>query len=330
MPFPLAGLTDRPLTRDDLPAVAALFAAAERVDGTGEHHDAHDLAEYWFAPYVEVERDTRVVLDGDDVVAVGTAIAPPTFRDAYAVHLEGRVHPDRRGAGVGRALLDWQLTRGREIHAERHPEAPGRLTVLAQDSISGQEGLLRHAGLEPVRWFQHMSRSLTDLPASRDVDRVELVAFDWVRDEQVRHAHNAAFTEHYGSSERDRASWESMFTGQRAFRPDLSVLATGGGAGDGDVLGYVLAYVHAADTAATGKVDAYYGQIGVVPAARGRGLSKAVIAAALQAAADAGCDSASLEVDTDNVSEAQGLYRAMGFEVVRTQVSWSVHLAPRS
>lgn len=323
MPFP-AALTVRPLTRDDLPAAAALYDAAERVDDTGEHYDAADLAEQWFAPFVEVDADTRAVLDGEDLVAVGATVAAPTFRDAYGVHLDGRVRPDRRGEGIGRALLAWQAARGREIHAQRHPEAPARLTVLHQATITGQEGLLRRAGFAPARWFQSMSRPLTELPAPREVDGVELVAFDWARDEQVRHAHNAAFTEHYGSSERDRTSWRTMFTGQRAFRPDLSVLAVSGD----DVLGYVLAYVHEADTAATGRVDAYYGQIGVVPAARGRGLSKAVIAAALRAAADAGCDSASLEVDTDNVDEAQGLYRAMGFAVARTQVSWSVHLPP--
>ncbi len=323
MPYP-AGLVDRPLTREDLPAVAQLLAAAERVDDTGEHHDAEDLAEYWFAPFVETDRDLRVVLDGADVVAVGAAVAPPTFRDAFAVHLDGRVHPDRRGQGIGRALLAWQVERGRQIHAERHPEAPGRLTALAQRTITGQEALLRRAGFEPARWFHAMTRPLTDLPAPRVVDGVELVAFDWARDEQVRHAHNAAFTEHYGSSERDRTSWESMFTGQRAFRPDLSVLAVG----DGEVLGYVLTYVHEADTAATGVLDAYYGQIGVVPAARGRGLSKAVITAALAAAAAAGCDTASLEVDSDNVSDAQGLYAALGFAVARTQVSWSVQVPP--
>ncbi|MCO7218871.1 GNAT family N-acetyltransferase [Klenkia sp. PcliD-1-E] len=321
MPFP-AGLVDRPLTQEDLPAVAGLLAAAERVDDTGEHHDADDLAEYWFAPFVDADRDLRVVVDGDDVVAAGAAVAPPTFRDAYAVHLDGRVHPDRRGEGIGRALLAWQVERGRQIHAERHPEAHGRLTVLALDTVAGLEGLLRRSGFEPARWFQTMARPLTDLPAPRVVDGVQLVPFDWARDEQVRHAHNAAFTEHYGSSERDRTSWESMFTGQRAFRPDLSVLAVE----DDEVLGYVLAYLYEADTAATGEADAYYGQIGVVPSARGRGLSKAVITAALAAAAAAGCDSASLEVDTDNVSDAQGLYTSLGFAVRRTRVSWSVQV----
>ena len=37
--------------------------------------------------------------------------------DAFAVHLEGRVHPEHRGRGVGQAVLGWQLERGAEIHA---------------------------------------------------------------------------------------------------------------------------------------------------------------------------------------------------------------------
>ncbi len=323
MIFP-AGLTTRPLARADLPALAALHAAAERVDDTGEHHDAEDLAEFWFAPFVDGSADTLVVLDGDDLVAAGVTFAPPTFRDAYGVHLDGLVHPDRRGQAIGRALLDWQLTRGTEIHAQRHPEAAARLTVLAQASVSGLEGLLRRAGLTPLRWFQQMTRPLVELPEARAVEGVTLAPFDWARDEQVRLAHNAAFTEHYGSSERDRTSWESMFTGQRSFRPDLSVLALEAE----ELLGYVLAYVYEADTAATGTTDAYYGQIGVVPTARGRGLSKAVIVAALRTAAAAGCDTASLEVDTDNVTQALGLYESLGFSTRRTQVSWSRQLPP--
>lgn len=318
------GLTGHPLSADHLPGLVELYAAAELVDDTGEHVGATDLAEYWMAPFVEVARDTLVVQDGAEVVAVGTAIAPPTFRDAYAVHLDGRVRPDHRGRGIGRALLDWQLARGTQVHAERHPEAPARLTVLAQSTITGLEGLLRRAGLEPVRWFHKMGRGLADLPPARTVPGVDLVAFDRGRDEQVRHAHNAAFTQHYGSSERDRASWEAMFTGRQAFRPDLSILAVE----DGDVLGYALAYVVEADTVASGHTDVYYGQIGVVPRARGRGLAKAVVVAALRAAADAGCSAASLEVDSDNVTQALGLYEALGFGTRRTQVSWSRRLDP--
>jgi len=318
------GLTARPLHSDDVVAIVALEAAAEPVDDTGEHESPEDLTSWFVNDLVDLQRDTRVVFAGEELVAWASAIAPPTFRDAYGVHLEGRVHPQWRGRGIGRALLSWQVARGTELHAERHPEAPARLTATVYTTMPSLEALVRRAGFESVRWFFHMERPLTDLPPRRRVEGVELVPFTWDRDEEVRRAHNAAFTEHYGSSERDIASWQVMFTGQPSFRPDLSVLAIS----DGAVVGYALSYVSEATAAATGSRESYFGQIGVVPAARGRGLSKAVIIEALHAAAAADCQTAGLEVDSENVTGALGLYESLGFAAHRTQVSWSRHLAP--
>jgi mycothiol synthase len=312
---------------DDVAAIVALEAAAEPVDDTGRHDSAEDLSAWFVNDLVDLELDTRVVVaEGVGLVAWASAIAPPTFRDAYGVHLEGRVHPDWRGRGIGRTLLAWQLERGTQVHAERHPEAPARLTATVYTTMPSLEALLRRAGLQQVRWFFHMDRPLTDLPPRRVVDGVDLVPFSWDRDDDVRRAHNAAFTEHYGSSERDVASWQVMFTGQPSFRPDLSVLAVA----DGAVVGYALSYVSEATAAATGSRESYFGQIGVVPAARGRGLSKAIIIEALYAAATADCQTAGLEVDSENVTGALGLYESLGFTTHRTQVSWSRHLAPLS
>ena len=318
------GLTARPMRPDDFVTIVALETAAERVDDTGTHESAEDLAAWYLNDLVDLDRDTRVVLAGDEVVGYADTIAPPTFRDAYGVHLTGRVHPDWRGRGIGRALLAWQLERGTQLHAERHPEAPARLTATVYTTMPTLEALVRRAGLEPARWFFHMDRALTDLPPRRSIEGVDLVPFSWDRDDQVRQAHNAAFTEHYGSSERDVASWQVMFTGQPSFRPDLSVLAVA----DGDVLAYALSYVSEATTAATGSRESYFGQIGVVPAARGRGLSKAVIIEALHAAAAADCQTAGLQVDSENVTGALGLYESLGFRTHRTEVSWSRHLDP--
>jgi mycothiol synthase len=318
------GLTARPMHPDDVVAIVALETAAEPLDDTGQLASPEDLTAWFVNDLVDLDRDTRVALAGDELVAWASAIAPPTFRDAYGVHLEGRVHPDWRGRGIGRALLGWQLERGTQLHAERHPEAPARLTATVHTTMPSLEALVRRAGLEPARWFFHMERALTDLPPRRSLEGVQLVPFSWDRDDDVRRAHNAAFTEHYGSSARDVASWQVMFTGQPSFRPDLSVLAIG----DGAVLGYALSYVSEATAAATGSRESYFGQIGVVPAARGRGLSKAVIIEALHAAAAADCQTAGLEVDSENVTGALGLYESLGFATHRTQISWSRHLAP--
>lgn len=48
-----------------------------------------------------------------------------------------------------------------------------------------------------------MQRPLTALPEPREVPGVELVPFSWDRDDEVRRAHDASFTEHHGSAEHD-------------------------------------------------------------------------------------------------------------------------------
>ncbi|MGY1703899.1 GNAT family N-acetyltransferase [Geodermatophilus sp. SYSU D00697] len=319
------GLTARPLSLDDAPAAAELLAAAETVDGTGEHEDADDLVEFWGNDRVDLARDGRAVCTADGrLVGWATAISPGGGRDAFRVWLEGRVHPDARGRGIGRVLLDWQLGRGAELHAAEQPEAPARLTVSVYRAMTSLEGLLRRAAFEPERWYWDMERPLTDLPEVPVVPGIDLVPFGWDRDEEVRRAHNAAFTDHFGSTERDEAAWRSWFTGQRAFRPDLSVLALA----DGAVVGYVLAYVYEADTRATGARQAHLGQIGVLRPARGRGVATAAITAALRAAAAADCATSGLQVDSENPTGAPALYRRLGFAPVRTRTSWARCLTP--
>jgi mycothiol synthase len=319
------GLTVCPLTADDVADAAGLLEVAEAADDTGEHWSADDLTEWWVNPLFDLARDSVAVRSAEgDLVAWATTLALPTFRDAFRITLEARVHPAWRGRGIGRALLAWQLARGREVHAERHPESPAVLSVEVYTSMRSLAGLVRRAGLTEERWYFVMERPLTALPDVAAVEGVQLVPFTWDRDEEVRRAHNAAFTEHHGSAERDEVTWRTLFTGQRAFRPDLSFLALA----DDAVVAYVLGYVFQADTAAKGYQEVGLGQIGVVPSARGRGLAKATIAAVLRAAAEQGCRTAGLQVDSENVTGALGLYEGLGFTKRRTQVCWALELPP--
>lgn len=319
------GLSVSPLTPADVADAAALLAVAETVDDTGEHWSAEDLAEWWVNDLVDLGRDGLAVRDrGGALVAWATVLALPTFRDAFRIELEARVHPARRDQGLGRALLAWQVARGREIHAERHPASPAVLAVSVPTAMTSLGGLVRRAGFDQERWYSAMARRLDGLPVADVANGVRLVPFSWDRDEEVRRVHNASFTEHHGSAERDATTWQTLFTGQRAFRADLSVLALA----DGAVVGYVLAYVYEADSLATGYDEVHLGQIGVLPSARGRGLASAVIAEVLGRAAGAGCSRAGLDVDTGNVTGALRLYESLGFRTVRSQVSWASALPP--
>jgi mycothiol synthase len=311
-----AGLTVRPLRAGDMAALAELLEAAEAVDDTGEHDDAEGLAEFLINDRVDLDRDTiAVVPDSGYPVAFASTVDLGDHRDEYAVRLDGRVHPDRRGHGIGRALLGWELARCDELHRERHPEMPARFAVGVPSAMTSLERLARRAGFEPVQYYFSMARPLTELPTRRTVEGIDLAPFDPVRDDEVRRAHNVAFVDHFGTAERDAYAWQTWFTGQKAFRPELSTLALA----DCAVAGYALVYEHEADTAATGVREAYFGQIGVLPAARGRGVASAVIAASLHAAADAGLGRAGLTVDSSNTTGALRLYEGLGFTVERRE-----------
>ena len=320
------GLTARPLTLADADAAAELLEAAEVVDDTGEHEDADDLTEWWDRELVDLPRDGRAVVDdGGRLLAWATSIAPRGGRDALRIWSEGRVHPEARGRGIGRALVAWQVRRGTEQHAEHAPPGlPGRLVAATYPAMTSAARLLERSGFAVERYYHAMERPLPDVPEAHPAPGVHLVPFTWDRDDEVRRAHNASFTAHHGSTERDEVAWRSWFTGQRAFRPDLSVLALV----DGAVAGYVLGYVYEADTRATGVQTVHLGQIGVLPPARGKGVATAAIAASLRAAADAGCGRAALDVDSENSTGALALYERVGFGTVRTRTAWAFAVPP--
>lgn len=314
------GLTARALQPADIAAVADLLAAAEPHDQTGEHEDVDDLTEWFVNDRLDLSHDSRVVVTGDGaVIGWATVMDLGNHRDEYALRLDGRVHPDLRGRGVGRALVDWQLARSAELHRARRPEWGARFALGVTAAHRRLERLVIGLGLQPVQYYFSMKRSLTGLPGVPAIEGVHLVPYDWARDDEMRQIHNACFVDHFGSAERDGYAWQTFFTGQRAFRPEISRLAVA----DGAVLGYALVYEHGADTAATGVREAYFGQIGVLPAARGRGIATAAVAAALHAAAADGAQRAGLTVDSHNTTGALRLYESLGFEVTHRETVWA-------
>lgn len=314
-------LTWRSLTPSDVPAWTDLLAAAELVDRTGEHESADDLAEQLADSSLDLGADTWAVYDEGRLVAAGAVHGSTEVWDTDVVYCFGAVHPEQRRRGIGRELLSRQLRRAEALHARRHPLHPAHITVPVSDHVAAATALARSAGLQPVRHFFDMHRDLrSDAPAPLDLAApLRVVGYASDRDDEVRRAHNTAFRGHFGSTERDVASWQHWFTGKHSFRPELSLLVVDG---EDAVAGYLLTYFYDADAAADGYRTAYVGQLGTLPQWRGRGVASALLTRALSAYREAGYAQAALDVDSANGTGALRLYEAIGFRTVRSSTSW--------
>lgn len=296
----------RSLTRDDTPAWSALTAAIADADDTDETYSADDLAEELEDPSIDPARDTLAVFDDDSATLVGFGqVTVPVERVDGQVRATfyGAIHPQHRGRELGSDLL----ARLERRTVERAEELfPGRTVQLFTDSASTDSALLLQArGFCPVRYFHVMTH---DLPiAAVDADE-RLQSYDADRDEQVRAAHLDAFALHWNFAPPDEQRWQHWFTGSRTFRPECSTIGIGS---DGAVDAYLLAYEYQAG-------EVWFGQIGVRPRARGRGLGAAMLNRALAAAGRTGYTTAKLDVDSENASGAGRLYDSAGFRRVRT------------
>ncbi|HTZ44867.1 MAG TPA: GNAT family N-acetyltransferase [Jatrophihabitans sp.] len=303
-------LTWRPLTVEDAEAWATLVNLLAEVDGTEEFYEPEDLREELqhqegFDPAL----DTLAAWQGDLLAGfVALWVSGNLDADGRAtVGIGGGVHPEFRGRGIGRELMDRIERRGLAVAAERHPGAETYLRASGGLAGASVRPLLEHRGYELARYFHELERPLSGgLTTSGGVR-----PFDAELAEQVRLAHNEAFAGHWGSSPRTEANWRELVA-SRAFRPGFSFVSL---AADGLVDAYVIARQWV-------EGELYVELVGTRPRARGRGLARACLAASLAAAGAAGLTKAALTVDGENGTGAGRLYASMGFEPVRVVASY--------
>jgi mycothiol synthase len=326
---PSVALSWRPLRRADVAALTELMAAAEAVDRTEERADEDDVVEHFMSDLIHLDADTRLVWDGEELIGYAEVFGQRRVREIHSIWLGGTVHPDHRRRGFGRQLLRWQLDRAEQLHAPRHPTFPANVMCDASETNVGLPALARSEGLEEIRFWFEMMRSLespdTPLPPVRAAQGVRIEPYDTARDEEVRQAHNTAFHGHFGSTERDPEEWKAYFTGARAFRPDLSLLAVEDDR-QAAIVGYLLTYVYEVDVVATGRREVYIGQLGTLAAHRGRGVGSVLLATGLTDWAAAGHQDVYLGVDAANETGALGLYERAGFTVHKRSTSWGRRL----
>lgn len=312
-----------PPTREDLATWKALLDAMESVDGRGEVFDEDDLADEWDSVWSDPERDAQMVWDREELVAFGWMRTIPGEREAHRLDLWGGVRPDRRGQGIGRRLLAWQLDRAREVAATLPAGPPARIEVSASEHQTDVARLVARAGFSEARRYLELARPVADALALPPApDGLSLVRWSAGLDDAMRRAQGEAFADHWGSEVRSPEAWQQWYTGHRGFRADLSHVAVE--EATGEVAGQVLVAAYPQDWE-IGPREAWITQVGTRPAWRRRGVARWLLYHALADVASAadGFERAILGVDSRNSTGALELYDALGFRPVRVAVTSS-------
>jgi GNAT superfamily N-acetyltransferase len=168
-----------------------------------------DLEDEWVE--LDLERDARVVRDGDRIVGYGVV------RERGELwRVEGYVHPDVLGRGIGKLIAT-----GLEEDAARGGARRIQNGVLEADSAARR--LLESLGYTAVRVLREMRIELeAPPPAPEWPDGLRVVPFDPEHDALEFHAANEeAFADAWDYTPRDFESWSKVNLGSERFDPTL-------------------------------------------------------------------------------------------------------------
>lgn len=309
------GVRWRPLERADLDNVLALWHAVDPVDDPTSATTLEDLVEEFDDPVFDAERDGLVGLDGQGrAVACGRVTRSSVDETIVWIHLEGVVHPDRRGEGIGTTLLDWQERRGRQHLAASEDTLPGWLVADVSEHAVAAGELLTVNGFRGARWWFEMERDLSaPIPDVALPAGARVVGYTADLAEAGRLTFNEAFRDHWGSQPHTASEW-AIADRRSEFRADLSSLVS---VADGDEADEIVALLSSEvpeyEWEARGRKFASISAVAVRRPWRGRGIARALIVQAMRAYRDEGLELAVLSVDTENPSGALGLYEGLGF-----------------
>ena len=297
--------TWRALRPTDVGELAALTRVVSDADDTNSAAPEEVLAQMFEAPRFAPETDSVGLWVDDELVGCGTVFGRDEPVEGRAMMmLDGSIRPDHRGRGHGQALLDRLQARGAQMAAEQLPGVPVRLRTSGGKADSSAQRLLEANGYLPDNYFVTMEAAIAEwvdpqTPSVATVpDAAQLAA--------CRDAHNDAFRDHRNFSTTPADVWEH-WTGLPTFRRDLCQVVVE----DGRVVAYALTGEHEPGVA-------HVELVGTRREARGRGLARQVLVAALRAARDSGCHLSELEVDSTSPTSADRLYLSAGYHPVRT------------
>jgi len=291
----------------DMAVLSELFAAAASADGhepVGEHKFLH-------VQRGEDRAEALVARDGARTIGYAQVLA---YRDVEGDRASAElvVHPDARGRGVGRLLLEAVARTARHLGARR-------LDVWAYNHSATGASLASALGFVPARRLLHLHRHMGRAPHPQALpERVVIRPFRTGDADALLALNARVFAGHP-----EQGTWDRDDLAVRMSQPwfdprDVLLLEV-----DGRMAGFCWLKVR--EHAGEGRVGEVY-VIGIDTSVRGHGLGRALLAHGLAHLAARGVDVAAIYVDASN-GPALALYESAGFHYHHVDVCYSLDLA---
>jgi mycothiol synthase len=318
----IPGLVVRPYAgAADHPTLARIQNAEYAADGVRGRISVPEIDAWLGHPSERLDpwRNLRVAeLDGHPV-AYAWIDWVDTTDGLREYRTRGFVDPAARRRGIGRLLFGDGVRRLEALAADHDTERPRVLGTFTDDKTVGAGHLAASFGLEPVRWFFDMERSLlVDLPEIPDLpDGLEVRPVSADDGLAIWHADHDAFRDHWGGFDPSEEAYR-RWVDSPEFDPPLFVVAY---AGD-EIAAAVLNAIYTEENEELGIRRGWLDSVFTRRAWRRRGLATALIVRSLHLLRERGMEIAALGVDADNPSGALGLYESVGFAVRDRMTAW--------
>ena len=317
----------RAATLDDIDAVVELINAAALADtGMMGENKENKLLE-WGLPGIDLATDTQLVLTSGGQAAAYIQLwgVKPYVRH----YIMGRVHPDYRGRGLGRYLLEWGETQARS-NMDKAP-AGTRVslhTSTVHDNAPAHElfkewgfGLARHF----VRLLIEMSAGAPP-PDPTCPAGITLRPFVMGQDDRAAHyVLQEAFKDHWGVVEAESfKEWVHWIKNDTTFIPSACTLAVTNGSQDEQVVGVTMCRPEFEEDPNLAWID----ELGVLRAWRRKGIALAMLHRTFGEFHRRGLYRVGLGVDADSLTGALRLYEKAGMRVFRQTDAFEKILRP--
>ena len=301
-------------TWDDIEAIAAVMNACDVAEYGSKDTAIEDVRDYSRAPGFDLSRDAwLVVASNGQVVGYEDARYTPGNQHVY---LDGYVHPDYIGHGIGTSLLlraeQWVYTR------TYSSVAPLSMQVTTSGADTAARPLFAAEGYHEIRHFWRMEIEMREQPAA-PVWPQNITIRPLIPGQDDRLAYETieeAFADHWGHEAISFEDWQKTRLQVEGFDPSLCFLVFDGNEA-------------AAELFCKTRLDGsgWIRGIGVRRPWRRQGLGMALLLQAFNEFYRRGIYRVGLGVDAQSLTGATRLYERAGMHVTRQYDTWEKPLS---